>query len=594
MEGSNACFDDSYQNFQNQKAKRICVYQKRCGIVIYHNFLDGEFVNQTDFQEINLNTTEYAEVVDSDPEWQTRVYFTNGSYTESMDGIFEHDKIQQIALTPKGFSTIAGSFYRKTMMRDYQGRNFAYLQNQLSKTRNNQDFQDICDLIYYLALAEKGIASKVKGKQGISVSVGINHVVSQLQRIPGLTYLGTNNYVLRQHGLEDALHELAKQFIIGWSNGPGEVYTNPIICLCMNLIFEIRFVWCIQGELVFPKSYEDAINQINGMLQSAPENTPCEEIEYYKNARLEITKIKEFLDSCPKAVNLVPDTDTAYRFEYDISSQKEPDIFYTFCSLIDEFARNRTSFVLKHIRIKEAPMSSGERALQNLFSWLNMLPQYESYISARSIPIHDNILLLFDELDLYMHPEWQRLSLIELTNNLRIQYPNHQIQIILSTHSPLVLSDIPLSSTIYLAKNGNNLQFSEAKHHETFASNIHDILNNGFFLSYTMGEFAYQKLRQAIHDLQDLRNNPENEQLRNQCQQYKYIIDIVGDPVLKRKLEMLYNTYVTQDEAVQVKQYLRNIQNIPDRLRSNSSSSQEKEQIRTALRQALEALEGTS
>ena len=52
-------------------------------------------------------------------------------------------------------------------------------------------------------------------------------------------------------------------------------------------------------------------------------------------------------------------------------------------------------------------MSSGERAMQNMFSWLTLIPKLDKIMSIER-ETTQNMLLLIDEIDLYSHPEWQR------------------------------------------------------------------------------------------------------------------------------------------------------------------------------------------
>ena len=51
----------------------------------------------------------------------------------------------------------------------------------------------------------------------------------------------------------------------------------------------------------------------------------------------------------------------------------------------------------------------------------------------------NNYLLLIDEIDLYLHPEWQQEFISVLLNELEKQFPDKKIQLVFSTHSPLLL-----------------------------------------------------------------------------------------------------------------------------------------------------------
>lgn len=146
-----------------------------------------------------------------------------------------------------------------------------------------------------------------------------------------------------------------------------------------------------------------------------------------------------------------------------------------------------------------------------------------------------NVCILLDEIELYLHPEYQRKFITYLLNGiskLKIRYIK-SINILFSTHSPFILSDIPFQNILRI-ENGN------PKPHEinqqTFGANIHDLLANDFFLNEgSMGEFAKQKINKTINWLNDKkRDNADKEY-------HRMIIKIIGEPILKRKLMEMYD-----------------------------------------------------
>ena len=97
-----------------------------------------------------------------------------------------------------------------------------------------------------------------------------------------------------------------------------------------------------------------------------------------------------------------------------------------------------------------------------------------------------------DEADLTYHPEWQRQLIKILTAFLPLEFGScglNNIQLILTTHSPLLLGDIPPNNVIYLKENTNNIN--------TFGQNIHTILKDSFFLKNGIGAFAADKINRT-------------------------------------------------------------------------------------------------
>lgn len=186
-------------------------------------------------------------------------------------------------------------------------------------------------------------------------------------------------------------------------------------------------------------------------------------------------------------------------------------------------------------------MSSGER--QFLFSMSTVLYHVKNLMS---VPHYDekrikykyfNIIL--DEIELCFHPEYQRTfvnKLIEyLTRMIRDQKGQYSFNIILATHSPFILSDIPNCNILYLKKNEGQLANQEFD--ETFSANINDILKQSFFLENGfIGEYAQKRIRSLLDYLENTNINKEWDE-----KNADKFISIIGDPIIQQELRYLYN-----------------------------------------------------
>lgn len=145
------------------------------------------------------------------------------------------------------------------------------------------------------------------------------------------------------------------------------------------------------------------------------------------------------------------------------------------------------------------------------------------------------VLLLIDEGDLYFHPEWQKKYFSQLIDYVKFLFPRNKVQIILTTHSPFIASDLPKQNLIFLKQDeeemckvsNNDIQF------ETFGSNIHELFTDSFFLEDgLMGEFARTKISELIEEIDHAESISEEEfELK-----YKNRIAIVGESFIKAKL----------------------------------------------------------
>ena len=132
-------------------------------------------------------------------------------------------------------------------------------------------------------------------------------------------------------------------------------------------------------------------------------------------------------------------------------------------------------------------MSSGEQQLYNSLSYVvyhikNAQSNGKGNNQAQIPYKHFN--LIFDEAELYYHPEFQRCfisNLIKLLNRSNLQ--DQGINITLVTHSPFILSDIPTANILALESGSPS-----EKKNETLGANIFDLLQSQFFMTSTIGE----------------------------------------------------------------------------------------------------------
>lgn len=210
-------------------------------------------------------------------------------------------------------------------------------------------------------------------------------------------------------------------------------------------------------------------------------------------------------------------------------------------------------------------VSTGEYYFLTLFSQLysivNKSDGTENVFDYTAINENTkNILLLLDEPDLSLHPRWQRNFIYWLTKFINSNYNGVKVQIIIATHSPILLSDFPSTNVLYLSKekNENNEEYKLAvknNSRETFGCNIHTLFLNSFFLENcgTMGMFAEGK----INELADYLLNEENDDLNEEYA--KKMIDCIGEGILKNRLEELFiRKFEISDFSVRVKKKKEN------------------------------------
>lgn len=185
------------------------------------------------------------------------------------------------------------------------------------------------------------------------------------------------------------------------------------------------------------------------------------------------------------------------------------------------------------------PMSSGELSFYSLFARILgtlFMKQGETHIKADNYNlIHkeydgQSILLILDEPDLSMHPEWQQNFIFLLTYMLENLFRYVKFQIIVSSHSPIMISDIPKSNVIFLKYNkidGLCSVCNGVDQKQTFGANIHTLFKNSFFLNgLPIGLFAKKKIQELYEQID---GGKIEESIIDE-------IDMVGEPLIKADL----------------------------------------------------------
>lgn len=204
-------------------------------------------------------------------------------------------------------------------------------------------------------------------------------------------------------------------------------------------------------------------------------------------------------------------------------------------------------------------LSSGERQFMYLASTIAYHALNLSSVPDDGTRIKYNKLnLILDEVEICFHPEYQRLfldRLLKMIENLGLN-KNFDINIILTTHSPFLLSDIPQANVLYL-QDGD---IADEKDIPTnpFAANVNDILHQSFFLNNGfMGEFAQNKINDAISDLSATRNISNDRR-----KEIKSLIEIIGEPLLKQTLQDLYVAKFPNERDEMIRYYEEKIKEL--------------------------------
>ena len=116
-----------------------------------------------------------------------------------------------------------------------------------------------------------------------------------------------------------------------------------------------------------------------------------------------------------------------------------------------------------------------------------------------------------------------------------IIFKGFKIQIIITSHDPLTLSDLAKNNVVYLERSGGVTRVSASANKKTYGANVADLLKDSFFIQDgQIGDFVGGQIDGMIHDINGRQISSDRKQ------DIERIIQAIDEPILKFKLaEML-------------------------------------------------------
>lgn len=230
--------------------------------------------------------------------------------------------------------------------------------------------------------------------------------------------------------------------------------------------------------------------------------------EFEKNYKREASRVNNDLQSIKKFID--------YYFS-DFSFYHQQDFVIPLDDDNDWDFLNRHN-VSPYFSFQFENMSSGQLAV------IHQLLSISAAVKKLADTGLTKILLLVDEGDAFLHLEWQRLYICQLNSLLKYLKSAcrlDRLQVILTTHSPMLATDVPRD---FICALDYNKETSYA-----FASPMHAIVSESFGSS-TMGRFATEKINTAFERFAD--RKPQESDF--------FIVKSIDNLVLKKEFERLF------------------------------------------------------
>lgn len=146
----------------------------------------------------------------------------------------------------------------------------------------------------------------------------------------------------------------------------------------------------------------------------------------------------------------------------------------------------------------EGSKSFSETPFPGIFEDKAQYHIFEQRFLNRKIAENTGALLLFDEGDLFYHPEWQREFVGDIIDLVRT-CAGEDMQIVFTTNSPFMMSDMLREDIVTLTRDKKDIDEDVL----TFGQNIHTLLAHRFFLDSTIGSVSESVIGWLIQLLAD-------------------------------------------------------------------------------------------
>lgn len=346
-----------------------------------------------------------------------------------------------------------------------------------------------------------------------------------------------------------------KYFIRNKENSTGKYYSIPIDeqkSIFYNLFF-INIFQCLLGnEIIFPNNffrkfiYEDLYDF------EIEDKEKLKQILRLKDLLLELIQNLEWFEY--EFILADSSYDSVKKSVYknlgrvEISIAKNKTLLNKVIDLMDNLLDKKRIFSYETLN----EFSSGQKHLITLYSrffWAR-----NQIINDENEPLgikRESIIIFIDEGEVALHPEWQRVFFNKVASFLSELFSDKKIQLILTTHSPFVLSDIPKNNVLFLESDiKGNCALSNIEKENTFGANIYSLLADSFFMENTIGKFAEIKMKEGLKILKSKHTDYSDDKINELI----YIIDSIGEPIIKEQFEYLYKIkFQNNDEVFNLK-----------------------------------------
>ncbi|MGI6393684.1 MAG: AAA family ATPase [bacterium] len=222
------------------------------------------------------------------------------------------------------------------------------------------------------------------------------------------------------------------------------------------------------------------------------------------------------------------------RIVFDLKEQEDLKKFEEFTKIYF-----KTNTITHYMLFKWRPgISAGEQSHLNIFS--RLIKTFSTDLNSK---YNDkNFLVFFDEIETTLHPEWQRMLVKNIIKFFEEFFEKKEkdlqkhVHLIFATHSPILLSDIPVGNCCFLKREQGTFdtRVVENENETAFGSNIYNLYKSSYFMENGLtGLFAEEKINKVFSIL-NKDSNHINDAEKDYCQK---TIANIGETIVKEAIK---------------------------------------------------------
>lgn len=182
-------------------------------------------------------------------------------------------------------------------------------------------------------------------------------------------------------------------------------------------------------------------------------------------------------------------------------------------NITDELSKSDPSdliFRIEKIRIKRQKSANNKKDILYYKSLSDGEHQLNEVIGSVMMMEEDGCLFLMDEPDTHFNPKWRAKMITMLNKVSGKEYDAegnpeniHQQELIMTTHSPFIISDNHKENVYKFVREGKELKLENPKH-ETYGTSITFLMKQIFDRDITISDYANNELKELKKEIQEV------------------------------------------------------------------------------------------